>query len=178
MGWLWTSIIKQVKNETSPGNCRFPSCCAEFRTHPQAWKRTLGRFVLQIKQRIGIYVGNSWVSACFCQRSTALNHKTTQNLEWLNFQFLFQHPNWNNFHLYSIRTPYGYFQPLKFHALKEGNWKLFSQTHKIQLSKIQNAARNHRFHTKTFWEWRNKVITLYFSTELSTVGLIKGPKPN
>lgn len=34
MGWLWTSIIKELKNETFHGTCRFPSRCAEPKAHP------------------------------------------------------------------------------------------------------------------------------------------------
>lgn len=104
-------------------------------------------------------------------------HKT-QNLEWLNFQFLFQQQNWNNFHLYSIRTLCGYSQPPKSNTLIEGNWKLFAQTHQMQLSKIQTTVRNHRwFHTKPFWEWRNEVIALHCSTELSTGGSLRDQNP-
>lgn len=138
MGWF------NIHNKGSyKWNCRFPSCCAEFKIHPSAQKRILGQSVLEAKQKIRISVGNFWASASFL--STALNHTTTQNLEWLNFQFLIQQQNWNKFHLYSIRTLCGYFQPLKFNAWTEGNWKLAPQTCKIQLSKIQNAASTHRF---------------------------------
>lgn len=113
-------------------------------------EKTLGQFGLENKD-LGFLLEIPGFQPRFYQKSTALNHTTSQNLEWLHFQFLFQQQNWNNFHLYSIRTLHGYSQSLKFNALIEGNWKLFSQTHQMQLSKIQNTVRNHRWlHTKPF----------------------------
>lgn len=145
MGWLWTSIIRELQNEAFHGTCSSPRAVLSSKLTHRHCKEPLANWGWKQNKELGFLLEIRGFQPRFYQRSTAPNHTTTQTLDWLNFQFLFQQQNWNHLHLYSVRTLHGYFQPLKVNALIEGNWKLFSQTHNIQLHKTQNTVRDHRF---------------------------------
>lgn len=132
-----------MKHFTEPAGS--PRAVLSSKLTHRHWKEPSANWGWKQNKELGFLLEISGFHPCFYQRPTALNHTISQILDWPNFQFLFQQQNWNNLHLYSVRTLRGYFQTLKVNALIEGNWKLFSQTHKTQLPKTQNPVRDHRF---------------------------------